>query len=51
MSPDSLRKYAGYVAVLVLLTALLHLVETGLLVVPDDFTARSSGFLPLFRED
>jgi hypothetical protein len=29
----------------------LHLVETGLLVVPDDFAARSSGFLPLSRED
>jgi hypothetical protein len=29
----------------------LHLVETGLLTVPDDFGVRSSGLLPLSRED
>lgn len=29
----------------------LHLVEIGLLVVPDDFTARQDDYFPLSRED
>jgi hypothetical protein len=35
----------------VVTAGVLHLVETGLLTVPDDFATRSSGLLPLSRED